>query len=443
MPPEELPLACPLSLVQNARGLNALRFGLERALEVACGWVATTPETELKVQLGKVIWHAASAADLLATRLEELQGLSERPVASGPLYTAFTNALLAVEDSQARMALLHELVLPDLLRALRAHREAVRSTSDSLTEWALGPGEARLEALLAWYPGWLAGRGCAHAGGEAAERARELFRASGGVVGPAASSLPEPLAALARSEPTPEVAPRVHTPARASGLQIIDPVGPPPSSFTMFVHSTIFNIEVSATELCARMIIEHREAPWKLRLDLARQAYDEVRHAEVLLGRLGELGGKVGEFPIDLRVWRSFQAGESLAEQLLIQQRIGEGAGLDGGYLVAANRQQQGDERTARIFDYINADEINHVRLGNRWARHLLGGDEAALAALERKALEKLEALGCRRPPVRPWVKGRRMADFTEQEISSAVATWEELEGQLKAQRPAGRPVRR
>jgi uncharacterized ferritin-like protein (DUF455 family) len=436
-PQENLDAACPLSIVQNTRRLDALRFGFERVMELACGWVATTPETGLKIQLGKVLWHASIAADLIAARLDELQSLRPQPTSSGPLYTAFTNALLGVEDSRARMALLHGLVLPDLRNALRAHRDAVRSLGDSLTEWALAPIEPRLETLLAWYAGGAAGQQeVAGAGGDQEARARELFRAAGGVAGPQATELPEPLLALARTQVLPEVGGLVDTPARESGLRVIDPVGPGPSSFTMFVHSTVFNIEICATEICARMIIEHRDAPWKLKLDLARQAYDEVRHAETLLVRLRELGGTPGEFPIDLRVWRSFRAGESLAEQLLIQQRIGEGGGLDGGYLVRGGRQNEGDERTARIFDYINADEINHVRLGNKWVRHLLNHDEAAVTALERKAMAKLEAIGCQRPPLRPWVKGRSLAGFDEQEIQHSVATWEKFEQWRQAHRP-------
>lgn len=405
-------------------------------MEIACTWVATTPETALKIQLGKVIWHTAAAADLIATRLGELQGLKPRPEPSGPLYTAFTNALLDVEDSQERMDLLHGLLLPDLLRAVRSHCTRVSSLSDSLTEWALAPIAPRLEALLGWYEVWGAGRGeAAQALGATAARAHELFQASGGVAGPQVADLPEPLASLARQAVTPQVGERLQTPARERGLRVMDPVGPPPASFTMFLHSTIFNIEISATEVCARIIIEHRDVPWQLKLDMARQVYDEVRHAEVLLGRLRELGGAVGEFPIDLRVWRSFRAGESLAEQIMLQHRIGEGGGLDGGDLVRLSSEGKGDERTARIFEYINADEVNHVRNGNKWIRHLLSHDEAAISELERKACEKLVAIGCRRPPLRPWVQGRRLADFTEQDIRVAVTTWKEFERRQQAYR--------
>lgn len=438
MTPDSLDVVCPLGVAQNAARLDALRFGFERLMEVACGWVATTPRTALKLELGKVIWHAAMAADQLAARLDELQGLTQTPRSSGPLYTAFTNALLRVEGGEARLALLRELVLPDLLAAVRAHREAVHSFADSLTAWTLGAIEARLETLLG-------GDAAPAPEDEAVLAARELFRASGGVAGPQAAELPGPLAALARAAVVPEVGGLVDTPAREAGLHVLDPVGPGPSSFTMFVHSTIFNIEICATEICARIIIEHRDAPWKLKVDMARQVYDEVRHAESLLGRLKELGGTVGEFPVDLRVWRAFRAGKTLAEQLMLQQRIGEGGGLDGGDLVRAGRLQLGDERSARLFEYINADEVNHVRNGNRWIRHLLGNDEAALAALEREANAKVMAIGCRRPPLRPWVEGRRHAGFSEQDILACVVAWQEFEKRRQAQRaaaPQGHPHR-
>jgi uncharacterized ferritin-like protein (DUF455 family) len=438
MKPDSLAVVGSLTIAQNNRRLDALRFGFERLMELACSWVATTPETELKIQLGKVIWHAAMAADALVSRLDELQGLTACAQSPGPLYTAFTNALLRVEPSEARMALLHGLVLPDLRDAVRAHREAVHSFADSLTEWVLLPIEARLKELLAWYAHGSAGREALdQGGGEAAHKARELFQASGGVAGPQAQELSEPLAALARTPRVLEVGDLVETPARDKGLQVLDPVGPGPSSFTMFVHSTIFNIEICATEICARIIIEHRDAPWKLKVDMARQVYDEVRHAESLLGRLRELGGTVGEFPIDLRVWRAFRTGESLAEQLMLQQRIGEGGGLDGGDIIRMGRIQAGDERTARLFEYINADEINHVRNGNRWLAHLLNHDAAALAELERKATAKMMAIGCKRPPLRPWVDGRRLAGFTERDIKRSFSDWEEFDKRRQAQRVA------
>src|SRR5689334_17782029 len=91
MTPDCLDVVCSLGVAQNAARLDALRFGFERLMEVACSWVATTPRTGHKIELGKVIWHAAMAADQLAARLDELQGLTQTPRSSGPLYTAFTN----------------------------------------------------------------------------------------------------------------------------------------------------------------------------------------------------------------------------------------------------------------------------------------------------------------------------------------------------------------
>lgn len=429
MSPYAPDVVCPSGVAQNRRRLDALRFGFERAMEIACGWLASTPETALKLQLGKVIWHTAIAADQLVTRLDELQGLTAHSQSSGTLYTAFTNVLNRVTDSPSRMALLHEFVLPDLLGAVQAHREEVHSFADSVTEWALRPIEARLESLLEWYAGWASGseRSTLSDGAEM-ESARALFLASGGVAGPQLQELPEPLIALAQTSVAPEVGGFIETPAREPELRLVEPGTYSPSSFAMFVHSTIFNIEICATEICARIIIEHREAPWKLKVDMARQVYDEVKHAEALLGRLRELGGTIGEFPIDLRVWKAFRAGESLAEQLILQQRIGEGGGLDGGDIIRSNRAHAGDERTARLFEYINADEINHVRNGNRWIRHLLHHDEASLAELERKATGKLMAIGGRRPPLRPWVTGRRLAGFTEQDIQISLSAWEKFD---------------
>lgn len=419
------PMLCALSPRENAARLGALRFALGRATEVACSWLPSTPATAHKVLLGKAIWHLCQAADAVGTRMIELQAMSEVFRSAPPLYAGFTNALLGVDGGEQRLRLLLAVAVPDVVRAAAEHAAATRSLGDGLTEWSMRSAVMRLEGLLEEAGEMASPAGLERLrGAPGVEEALAAFAASGGVL----------------REPTSEAkiigqgveldrcaVPR--TPAREAGLEVHDPAGPPPSSFAMFVHATVFNIEICAAEVCAVTVVEHPEAPWGLKLDMCRQIYDEVRHAESLTARLAEMGHALGDFPIDLRVWRSFRLAESLAEKLMIQQRIGEGAGLDGGAVVVDGRRQAGDARTALLFEYINSDEINHVRHGNRWIRQLVGGDGAAIAALEARAQAKIAAIGCARPPLPPWPEGRRMAGFTQTEVAARVAGWRAQSG--------------
>jgi uncharacterized ferritin-like protein (DUF455 family) len=80
--------------------------------------------------------------------------------------------------------------------------------------------------------------------------------------------------------------------------------------------------------------------------------------------------------------------------------------------------KKMGDERTALLFDYINADEVTHVGNGNRWLRELLGSDEA-VAALDAETRRLLAAANW--PTASPMplnVEDRILAGFTEAELA-------------------------
>ncbi len=103
----------------------------------------------------------------------------------------------------------------------------------------------------------------------------------------------------------------------------------------------------------------------------------------------------------------------------MIEQRLGEGQGLDGCLNVYNKLIDLDDLSTALIFDYIMADEVNHVERGNYWIRYLLKGNEVAIQSLEARTRIKLLKLGLDLSvPIPVNVRGRRLAGFTDEEIS-------------------------
>src|SRR6185503_5353994 len=64
-----------------------------------------------------------------------------------------------------------------------------------------------------------------------------------------------------------------------------------------------YNNEVQNAEIAAQMLVDFPDAPWELRLALARQCWDETRHARMFLRRCIELGGRKGESPIKNGDW--------------------------------------------------------------------------------------------------------------------------------------------
>ena len=57
------------------------------------------------------------------------------------------------------------------------------------------------------------------------------------------------------------------------------------------LHRHMHN-EMQSLEIAAQALADFPEAPWALRLELARQCWDETRHTQVLYRRLRELGGR-------------------------------------------------------------------------------------------------------------------------------------------------------
>jgi uncharacterized ferritin-like protein (DUF455 family) len=193
------------------------------------------------------------------------------------------------------------------------------------------------------------------------------------------------------------------------------------------------NNEMGALEIAAQCLADFPESPWELRVQLARQAFDESRHVQALHRRLRQLGGYKGEFPIGNFEWAVTNICDTLAARLAIQNRTFEAGQMD---LLGALRQiwrSAGDETTAEVLEHILADEINHVRFANQWIRKLVQADRRLLfkvASAIRFLAETNSALSggpgasSGETPAQKHTKlginveDRRHADFSDDEIN-------------------------
>lgn len=207
-----------------------------------------------------------------------------------------------------------------------------------------------------------------------------------------------------------------------------------PRAIREMVHRHMAN-EMTSLDIAAACLVEFPDAPWELRMELARQCWDETRHVQVLYRRLQELGGRKGEFPITTFEWNVTCALDNLPGRLASQNRSLEAGAMDVvGGLVAAVRER-GDEQTARVLEGILADEVHHVRFANRWIksyaerqpRTLMDVAVAVRFLARANALAQspagevnaagkvLEGTEDRIPAVN--VEDRRLAEFSEEEI--------------------------
>lgn len=136
------------------------------------------------------------------------------------------------------------------------------------------------------------------------------------------------------------------------------------------VHRHMSN-EVTSIDIAAQCLVDFPDAPWPLRMELARQCYDETRHVRALHRRLEELGGHKGEFPISAFEWCVTSALDSLPARLATQNRTFEAGAMDVVAGLARSLREEGDLETAYVLDAILADEVQHVRFANRWIKKL------------------------------------------------------------------------
>ena len=201
------------------------------------------------------------------------------------------------------------------------------------------------------------------------------------------------------------------------------------------LHRHMHN-EMQTMEIAAQGLADFPDAPWELRLQMARQCWDESKHTQVLYRRLRELGGRKGEFPVMNYEWGVTQLLDSLPARLAVQNRTFEAGEMD------LLRQQErmwkdaGDGKTAALMDALLADEVQHVRFANRWLKQLAKENPRTLLQVA-SGVQRLRQVTAGLAPepdeinavgvnltafthndVMANVDDRRLAEFTQEEIA-------------------------
>jgi uncharacterized ferritin-like protein (DUF455 family) len=199
-----------------------------------------------------------------------------------------------------------------------------------------------------------------------------------------------------------------------------------------------YNTEVQGMEIAALSLAEFPDAPWELRMEIARQCWDESRHARLYHMRLLDKGGRKGEFPVANHEWTVTCSFGTLVQRLAIQNRTFESGSMDSMNKAVKMWAAIGDAQTAELMDAILADEVQHVRFANQWIKRLGQQDgkvvlevAAAVSAFKRMsaALRPQPGetsvngidLAAPQPSVAANVEDRAHATFSDAEIASVV----------------------
>ncbi|MCF7223760.1 ferritin-like domain-containing protein [Marilutibacter chinensis] len=360
------------NLQRSSAALSCFGYNLLRSIEFCCAWLPAVAACDGKMAMGREIGAYARMLESIERRLSELAG--------GKGWHG------RAEDEEFFSAL-----------AATAHEDdAILAAAKAL--------RARLSVLLGQLLHEL--RNSPHATID--EPTGLLLQSATACLGDAGADAPFDADAVYVAYRSDEILPPlVARPARESRLQLrTEPGGNwaewihSPEGRLDIIHEIFIEIEIPATEVCAMNIVLFRDAPLKFKLDMARQVWDEARHAFVALARYQELGGELGAKRYSENLWNHWSQGDDVVDRLCIQQVVQEGNALDSVSNLANVFRKAGDVPTADMFMFFAADEELHTRFGNDWALAFLGGDKAVYMQRVEAAAESIGALLPGRRPV-------------------------------------------
>lgn len=204
-----------------------------------------------------------------------------------------------------------------------------------------------------------------------------------------------------------------------------------PDAARQLMHG-IFMGEIQALEGAGRTCwdFDDEEAPFQLKLDMARQCWDEARHTEISLKLNEHMGTEVGEFAEATFLYEASCNPDPVLRLTGVNRAL-EGLAIDVFNTMREFGQLSSDPVLEFCEDWMLADEVTHVKMGSDWLRRLTEDDpERRQAALDfQRVVDKLFSLGgfrgdAEESPIKLARQFRRMAGFSEEEIDdiSAVA---------------------
>lgn len=180
------------------------------------------------------------------------------------------------------------------------------------------------------------------------------------------------------------------------------------------IHS-LAHIEFNAVNLALDAVYRFRELPGDFYGDWVRVAAEEAYHFTLLRNHLRALEFDYGSFSAHDGLWEmAVKTAHDPLVRMALVPRLLEARGLDASPALITKLRSSGDRRAAEILEIIQRDEVEHVRIGNRWYAHLCR--ERGVDALETfRGLLREHGARLRAPFD---VVARRQAGFSEVEIA-------------------------
>ncbi len=165
--------------------------------------------------------------------------------------------------------------------------------------------------------------------------------------------------------------------------------------------------------------------PFALKLDMARQAWDEARHVEISIKLSEWMGTEVGEFAENTVLFQAACSTDPILRLAGVNRAL-EGLAIDVFTTMKEFGELAGDPYLEFCEDWMLADEVTHVKMGSDWLRRVTENDpERRKKALEfQGVVDKLFSYGGTRSdsqesPIGLARRFRDLAGFTDAEVES------------------------
>src|SRR6187551_817071 len=137
------------------------------------------------------------------------------------------------------------------------------------------------------------------------------------------------------------------------------------------------------------------EVPFELKLDMARQCWDEARHCEISIKLSGHMGTELGEFSENTFLYEAACNPDPVLRLTGVNRAL-EGLAIDVFNTMREFGDIAGDPVLEFCEDWMLADEVTHVKMGSDWLRRLTEKDpDRRERALEfQRIVDKLFSFG-------------------------------------------------
>jgi len=389
-----------LSVRRNLELLGRYQYIEIQMMELMGSWASTIVDPEIKIGFGRQMYQDAVHADLLGRRIPELKGRSAHFHLIPPSddVVRLIESVWKAQGDLKRLVGLYRVLKPALIGTYRDHIAMAELPADEPTAYILRHIADEERDHCAWAENVLSRLPADPGTGAWGHDLAESLHAAGGFSG----------AGTARGTYS---FTKVHEystlPVRDSRWNVIAE----PGEFTeknwsfdtqegkLHLLHDLLNSEFITVERMGRILADFPGIPWQMKLDMARQAWDEARHAEIVQRRLEELGGRVGMFTTSCWGWEQDVNRPDPLERLALSNMTFESESCKHLRDWIKKAKEGGDGRSVQLLEFLLADEVNHVLYGVHWIDELTKDDpdrRARVLAYPARVLEGQHPVGVR-----------------------------------------------